>query len=258
MRSIDNVIEEFKFIEKRFPEAKEVFIEDDTFTAIPSRVEDFCKKKIAAGIKIRWSCNARADVSLGLLRLMRKAGCRLLCVGFESASQQILNNVRKGTRVEKIFEFMENTRRAGIMVHGCFMFGNQGETKETILETIEFAKKLNPDTAQFFPIMVYPGTATFEEFKKAGYLVTEDYSKWLDSSGQHNCMVSRPGLSNKELVELCDSARREFYLRPGYVVSKAVQAIVHPEEAVRIFKSSLVFFGQLFGKNEKKECECCA
>ncbi|MDP2973641.1 MAG: radical SAM protein, partial [Candidatus Diapherotrites archaeon] len=113
-RSVDNVIQEFEFIEQNFPEAKEVFLEDDTFTAMPKRVEQFCEEKIKKGIKIAWSCNARVDAQLQTLQKMRKAGCRLLCVGFESGSQEVLNNVRKGTTVQRMQQFMKDTKKAGI------------------------------------------------------------------------------------------------------------------------------------------------
>ncbi len=244
-RSVGNVMREFEFIESNFPAAKEVFLEDDTFTALPKRVEQFCDEKAKGGIKIPWSCNARADVPLQTLQKMKAANCRLLCVGFESGSQLILNNVRKGTTLNRMHQFMHDTRDAGILVHGCFMVGNQGESAETVRKTIELAKQLNPDTAQFFPIMVYPGTATYSEFKRRGWLITEDYSKWLDERGWHNCMVSMPSLSSREMVEWCDRARKEFYLRPGYIAGKAVQAVTHPREIPRIAKAGKTFFRYL-------------
>ena len=240
-RSVKNVVDELEFIEREFPEAKEVFLEDDTFTADSKRVNKFCDEKIRKGVKIKWSCNARADVPVETLKKMKKAGCRLLCVGFESGSQDILNKVSKGTTLANIKRFMGDTRKAGVLVHGCFMVGNAGETVETIRGTIELAKELNPDTAQFFPIMVYPGTPTYDYFKEQGWLVTKDFSKWVDEKGWHNCMVSRPGLSSKALVQWCNRARKEFYLRPSYIASKVMQAITHPKEAKRIFKSGAVF-----------------
>lgn len=242
MRSIDNVIEEFKYIEKNFPDIKEVFLEDDTFTALATRVEQFCKRKIEEGINVKWSCNARADVPLHTLKLMKKAGCRLLCVGFESGSQKVLNDVRKGTSLTRIEKFMKDSKKAGILVHGCFMIGNPDDNEETIRKTIDFAKNLNPDTAQFFPIMVYPGTASYNFFKKKDWLVTEDFREWVDEKGWHNCMVSMPKLSNKEIVEWCNKARKEFYLRPSYIAGKAVQVITHPGEIKRIAKASKTFF----------------
>jgi radical SAM superfamily enzyme YgiQ (UPF0313 family) len=244
-RSIQNVIEELEHIKENFREVKEIFLEDDTFTADPERVEEFCRAKIAAKISIPWSCNARADVKKETLKLMKKAGCRLLCVGFESGSQQVLNEIRKGTTPNGMMEFMGNARKAGILVHGCFMIGNPLDNAKTIAATIELAKKLNPDTAQFFPIMVYPGTATYDYFRQKGYLTTEDFSKWVDEKGWHNCIVSMPGLSNREMVAWCDAARKKFYLRPEYVASKFFQVIKNPAEFPRVLKASRVFFKYL-------------
>jgi radical SAM superfamily enzyme YgiQ (UPF0313 family) len=247
-RSVESVVQEFLYIEHAFPDAKEVFLEDDTFTADPKRVEEFCRKKIRARSKILWSCNARADVPLQTLKLMKEAGCRLLCVGFESGSQAVLNDVRKGTTLPRVKQFMLDARKAGILVHGCFMVGNPADTKETARATIELAKELNPDSAQFFPIMVYPGTESYEFFRKKGWLVTQDFEKWVDERGWHNCMVDMPGLSAGEIVALCDQGRKEFYMRPGYVASKALQVVLNPREARRIAKASRTFFRYLLEK----------
>ena len=247
-RSVENVVEEFKYIKESFPDAKEVFIEDDTLTANRERVRQLCRRLIEKRIGLTWSCNARADVDLQTLQLMKKAGCRLMCVGFESGDQQILNNIKKGTKLEIIRQFMKDSKKAGILVHGCFMLGNQGETKETVLKTIKFAKELDPDTAQFFPIMVYPGTESFDYFKKNKFLTTTDFAKWLDAEGLHNTIVSRPGLSAQDLVALCDEGRRQFYLRPKYIAKKALQSIIDGRERKRIFKSGKTFAKYLLKK----------
>lgn len=248
-RSVKNVADEFEYIKKEFPEVKEVFIEDDTLTADKERVREFSEELLKRGIKITWSCNARADVDLETLQAMKKAGCRLLCVGFESGNQQILNNICKGTKVSVIRQFMKDTKKAGILVHGCFLLGNQGETKETIMETIEFAKELNPDTAQFFPIMVYPGTETYAWAEKNGFITTQNFREWLDAEGNHNCVLSRPGLTNDELVALCDEGRKQFYLRPSFIGNKALQSVTSPHEAKRILKSAKTFYKYLFKGN---------
>lgn len=246
-RSVKNVIEELKFIEENFPGVKEVFLEDDTFTADFERVKEFCREKEKAGLGLRWSCNARADVPFEVLAEMKRAGCRLLCVGFESASQKVLNDVRKGNTVARMAEFMRNAKRAGILVHGCFMVGNPLDSAETVRATVEMAKRLGPDTAQFFPIMVYPGTGTYEYFRKRGWLVSEDFSDWVNERGWHNCMVSLPGMSAQEIVVLCDRARKDFYLRPGYVLGKAKQVVFHPEEIPRLVKGGKTFAKYIFG-----------
>jgi radical SAM superfamily enzyme YgiQ (UPF0313 family) len=182
---------------------------------------------------------------------MEKAGCRLIIPGCESGVQKLLDNAHKGITVQQSIRYSRNAKKAGLLVHACFIFGLPGETKQTIRKTIEFAKKLNPDTAQFFPLMVYPGTEAYEWAKKNGYLLTEDYSKWLTADGRHRTVISLPGLSSEEIVKACDQARREFYLRSSYLLYKIKQSLLHPEEAKRNIKSAKTFLKHLFsGTND--------
>jgi anaerobic magnesium-protoporphyrin IX monomethyl ester cyclase len=236
-RSVASVVEEFVYIRDNFPQVREIMIEDDTLTADPSRCRELSKALIAANAaKIPWSANSRADVDFETMAAMKKAGCRLFCVGFESGDQEILNNIKKGTNLERIRRFVKDAKRAGILVHGCFMVGNRGETRQTLETTLRFAKELSPDTAQFFPIMVYPGTSDYRYFKEKGWIVTEDFRKWLTDDGLHSSVVSNPDLSYGTLVDFCDRARREFYLRPGYIAGKALQALRDPGEFKRLIK----------------------
>ena len=147
--------------------------------------------------------------------------------------------------LDKIRLFAKDARRAGIMVHGCFMVGNRGETKETLETTLRFAKELSPDTAQFFPIMVYPGTSDYRYYLEKGWIVTSDFRKWLTDDGLHSSVVSRPALTYETLVAFCDRARREFFLRPQYLFSIGVQIVTHPSEAKRIFKAGYTWFKYL-------------
>lgn len=90
--------------------------------------------------------------------------------------------------------------------------------------------------------MVYPGTEAYEWAKKKGYLLTEDYSKWLDKEGRHRTVISLPSLSNKDLFDACNQARKEFYMRKEYILYKLKQCILHPSEAKRTLKSGKTFF----------------
>jgi anaerobic magnesium-protoporphyrin IX monomethyl ester cyclase len=251
-RSIASVVGEFRYIAENFPDVREIMIEDDTLTADKERCRQFSEALIAAGsARIPWSANSRADVDYETLHAMRKAGCRLLCVGFESGEQTILDNIQKSLTTEKIRAFMKNARHAGILVHGCFMVGNRGETLSSLEKTLSFAKELNPDTAQFFPIMVYPGTGDYRYFLERGWIVSKDFSKWLTKEGLHSSVVSRPDLTYDMLVAFCDRARRSFYLRPGYLLSKSMQVITHPGEAKRVFKAAYTLFRYLFSPSLK-------
>ena len=253
-RSVASIVGEFKYIADNFPEVKEIMIEDDTLTADKKRCVEFSGALVSSGAaRIPWSANSRADVDYETLNAMKRAGCRLLCVGFESGEQAILDNIQKQLTLETIKKFMAAAKRAGILVHGCFMVGNRGETRETLEKTLAFAKELSPDTAQFFPIMVYPGTSDFDYFSGKGWITTTDFRKWLTKEGLHSSAVSRPDLSNETLVAFCDRARREFYLRPQYLFSKFVQVLTHPSEAKRIFKAALTLFKYLFSPSIKKQ-----
>ncbi len=252
-RSVDNIVEEFRYIAQNFPQAKEIMIEDDTLTADRKRCRELSQKLIEQKLtSIPWSANSRADVDYETMRMMKKAGCRLFCVGFESGEQQILDNIKKGTKIPRIRQFRRDARKAGILVHGCFMVGNRGETVQTLEKTLHFAKKLNPDTAQFYPIMAYPGTSDYAYFREKGWIVTQNYRQWLTEEGLHSSVVSNPDLTYETLVAFCDRARREFYMRPTYLLQKAIQALRHPSEAPRLLKGFRTLMKHLFTPSLRK------
>jgi radical SAM superfamily enzyme YgiQ (UPF0313 family) len=147
--------------------------------------------------------------------------------------------------------FVEDAKKADVMIHSCFMAGNRGETKETLMKSLNFAKELNADTCQFFPLMVYPGTEAYDWAKENGYLLTEDFSKWLTNEGLHNCVVNTEKLTANELVAFCDYARRQYYLSPKYLSYKLIQMIKNPEEIKKTLKSVKTFSKYLFQKDDK-------
>jgi radical SAM superfamily enzyme YgiQ (UPF0313 family) len=245
-RSPENVVKEFAYIAEHFPYVKEIFIEDDTFTIDRKRCREICQMLVDSGNRISWTANARADVDYETLRMMKKAGCRLLCVGVESGNQQVLNSIKKGVTIKGIRRFFKDAKRAGILIHGCFLVGNRGDNKQTLEETLAFAKELTPDTAQFFPLMVYPGTEAYAWAKEQNNVLTDDYSQWVTQEGLHNCVVKMSDLSNADLVAFCDRARKEFYLRPAYILWKLRQIMWHPSEFKRTMKSFKTFVKYLF------------
>jgi len=250
-RSITNVADEFDYIAREFPQVKEVFIEDDTLTLDQERCVALAQELISRDNRLPFSANARADVSYETLAWLKRAGLRLLCVGFESGDQVVLNAMRKGVRVEQFFRFREDARRAGVLIHGCFMAGGPGETQESLAKTLELAKSLDPDTAQFFPLMVYPGTEAYEWASRQGYLTTADFQQWLTPDGLHRSVVDQPSLTAEELAAWCDQARRAFYLRPRYIAAKAWEVLAHPAEAGRILRAARVFSRHLFRSSSR-------
>jgi len=252
LRSAENVVEEFSFIVQELPEVKEIVIEDDTFTAELGRVRQICKLLIERNIKIPWSANARINLDYETMKLMRKAGCRLLIVGFESGNQSILNNVHKGIRLEQSIQFMENAKKAGILVHGCYMIGLPGETRETAEETFRFAVRLESDSAQFFPLYVYPGTEAYLWAEREGYLDTRDYSKWVTEKGYHRCVTSLPELSSQDIDDLCLSFYKRYHFNLKYLRSKILQLIRNPREGWRSLKAGARFSKYLLERKNVK------
>jgi len=244
-RSPQNVVDEMEYIVNELPEVKDIAFEDDTFTADQNRVDEICDLILERKLKVSWYCNVRVNTRLKTLQKMKAAGCRFVIVGFESGNQKILKRMKKGISVKGSRRFMADARKAGLLVHGCFVAGNIGETSETLHETLDLALELNPDTAQFFPMMVYPGTEAYQWAKDNGYIDTHDFSKWVTETGLHNSVVNTPELSAREVVEWCDYARRKYYLRPRYVCYKAIQTLFSPTERTRNLKQLRNFYKYL-------------
>ena len=217
-RSAKRVVDEIEYDLELFPDLKEVMFEDDTITANKKRCADICNEIINRGLnkKISWSANARADLDdFELLKLMKESGCRMLVVGYEFGDQKILDNVRKRLTVEQMKEFARLTRKAGIMVHGCFMIGGPGETRETAVKTVKLPRELKPDTLQFSALTPYPGTAFYDWCKENGYIIANDWTEWVDA-GEQSTVVEYPNLSKDEIVNLVDKGLYEnFYFRPS-------------------------------------------
>ncbi|MBI2470709.1 MAG: radical SAM protein [Planctomycetes bacterium] len=253
VRSVENVVAEMEYIRETFPQAKAIFFEDDTMTVNKNRCKELAELIIKKKLSISWTANARIGLDYETMRILKKAGCRSFCVGFESGSQKILDNMKKKAKLEEMESFMANARKAGILIHGCFMAGLPGETKETLQETLNLAKKLNPDTVQFYPVMVYPGTEAYAWYKERNLISTSDYKQWITPEGLHNTVISTDTLSSEELVRFCDHARREFYLRPSYILHKAIQMVISPREIRRTFKSARTFFKYLIRGSDLPE-----
>lgn len=195
-RSMKNVIEEIKFVKREIKQAKEIFIQDDTLPE--ERAVELSESIIKEKIDVIWSCYLRAEIGYDALKLMKDAGCRTVHVGYESASAQVLKNCRKGISKETMTKFTNDAKRAGLRIHGDFLIGLNGETAESILETIRWAKEIRPHTAQFSIINIYPNTPFYEYLKKNNYI--------------ENGEPSYPYLPKEKLRGLAKKGYREFYL----------------------------------------------
>ena len=245
-RSAKNLFEECVYITKNFPEVKEILIDDDNFAVDQDNVQEFCKLMTGSKLKLKWVVQCRVTLEYETMVLMKKAGCRLVVVGYESGSQKVLDGMHKGITLEMSKKFNEAAKKAHMRVHGCFMVGNPGETKETMMETLEFSKTLRMDTAQYFPLIVYPGTEAWDWAKQNNYIKAQNYDEWLTPEGMHNCVLSTPEVSNKELVDFCNYARKQFYLRPSYMFMKLGECLTSKEDLIRTIKSFKTFVKYLY------------
>lgn len=252
IRSVDSVIDELLFIQNKMPFVKEVFFEDDTFPINRKRTEELCKKIIDNKISLTWSCNARVNTKKETLALMKKAGCRLTCVGFESPTENSLKDIKKKTSIQQQEQFMLDANSVGMKVNGCFILGLPGDTEKTIEKTIEYSKKLMPNTAQFYPHMLYPGTASFEWAEQNGLLSHKNWSEWLTEEGFHNTPLKTSEITPKRLLELADGARLKFYGNPRYILKMFFQGLRSPKEMQRMLIAGKSFFPILFGYVFKK------
>ena len=238
MRSPENVVAELLYIAEAFPDVKEIVFEDDTFTMIKSRVLAICRLMMEHGLhkRFRWLCNARVNLDLETMRAMKAAGCHLIIPGIESGSQEILNNIKKGTTLEQIHQYAADAKKAGLQIHACYMVGNRGETRETMKETLRLALELNTDTAQFYPLLPFPGTEAYTWAKENGYL-RGGYSDYVKEDGTINCLLELPGITGEEMVRFCDDARKKYYMRPSYFLHRLVMGIKDPQDLKRSLKA---------------------
>lgn len=237
-RTAENVVAEFAYIAENFSDVHEVVIEDDTFTANKRRVLEICQLLVEQKLhkRLKWLCNARVNLDLETMKAMKEAGCRLIIPGIESGSQQILDNIKKGTTIEQIYTYVANAKKAGLLIHACYMVGNWGETRQTMENTLKLAIRLNTDTAQFFPLIPYPGTEAYEWAFANGYIET-DYEKYCLPDGTHNTVLTTPELSAEEMVSFCNYARKKYYLRFGYLLHRLYVGFRNPSDLKRSVKA---------------------
>ncbi len=210
-RSVENLIEEFTYIERDLPEVRAVMIQDDMIT--DERAVELSRLKIDRNIKISWSCYARSNLSYETMALMKRANCRNLHVGYETGDPKILKNIRKGVTLDIMERFTRNAKRAGLRIHGDFAIGFPGETARTVQRTIRWAKRLDPHTAQFQLANVLEGTPFYDICSKNG---------WLNEEGEPDY----PDFSNSQIRAAAQQAYRSFYLSPRW----AMRCLRHPYE----------------------------
>jgi len=241
-RSARNIIEEIKLLQKNYG-IKEISFYDDTFTLFKDVVRDFCRIIKEEKIDITWSCFTRVDyINEELLLIMKQAGCHLILFGVESSDEEILKTIGKRISLEQVEKVVKLSRRIGIETRASFMFGNQGETEDTIKKTIDFAIKLDPDEAQFNIATAYPGTELYNWAKELGYITTFNW----DDYSMSNVVLSLPGLSPEKLQYYYELAHRKFYFRPRVILRRLFH-IRTWDQLKQEIKGGLALFNFFYG-----------
>lgn len=212
LRRPDKVVDEIEFLQKKYG-AREIYLYDDTVNVSIKRVEALCNAILERGIDISWTPTFRADsCSPEMYRLMRKAGCRNVVLGVETGSQWLLDEViHKELTLDQVRNSVRWAREAGIAVHCTFMIGFPGETKETLKQTSEFIKEIEPDTVQVSLATPYPGTPLYEQVKH----LNRDWEDFDGVMGESFC-----DFSAEELHNAMHRIYLDYYLSPRRIARK--------------------------------------
>jgi radical SAM superfamily enzyme YgiQ (UPF0313 family) len=220
-----------------WPNVKEFFFDDDTFNIQKARTVELCAKLKPLGLT--WSCTSRVTTDFETLKAMKEAGCRLLIVGYESGDQQILKNIKKGATIERARQFTKDCHKLGLVIHGDFILGLPGETRDTIRNTIEFAKELDVETIQVSVAHAYPGTELYDYAMQNGFITAE--TKMVDDGGHQLAQIEYPGLPADEVIEMVHKFYDEYYFRPRAVFRILRKAAFDTGERKRLYKDAKSF-----------------
>jgi hopanoid biosynthesis associated radical SAM protein HpnJ len=252
-RSIAKVIEEVKYVIAEIPQTKEIFFDDDTLTDNRERVAELAVEmgKLGfgkPGFGMTWSCNAKANVPFATLKILRENGLRLLLVGYESGNQQILHNIKKGLRTDVARQFTKDCHALGIVIHGTFILGLPGETLETIEESINYAKELNPHTIQVSLAAPYPGTFLYKQATENGWFDGTDHL--LTDGGNQIAQLSYPHLHASVIFDKVEEFYKRFYFRPSKIGSIVGEMLRDWDMMKRRLREGVEFFDFLRRRKE--------
>ncbi len=205
-RSTQNIIEELR----RYDDKKTIiFFYDDNFTANPKRTKELLHAMIKENFKFKWTTQVRADVAkdLELVRLMKKAGCHTLYIGFESVNPKSLKEMKKKQTVEEITRAVKVLRRHKIHIHGMFVYGFDEDDWKTVKKTVRFAKKTKLTSSQFLILTPLPGSEFFNKVVEQGRILLTDWALY----DAHHAVFKPSKLSLKRLQKAQIFSHKKFY-----------------------------------------------
>ncbi|MEY2412203.1 MAG: hypothetical protein QOD84_809 [Acidobacteriaceae bacterium] len=236
-RSTDDVAAEMAKAKEYWPYVREFFFDDDTFNIQKARTVELCAK--LKPLKLTWSCTSRVTTDYETLKAMKEAGCRLLIVGYESGDPQILKNIKKGATIERARQFTKDCHKLGLVIHGDFILGLPGETRDTIRNTINFAKELDVETIQVSVAHAYPGTELYDYAVTNGFMVKD--TKMVDEGGHQLAHIQYPGLPADEILDAVHHFYDEYYFRPKAIYRILRKAAFHSGDRKRLYKEAKAF-----------------
>ncbi len=248
VRSAQNVADEMAYMKKLFPQVREFFFDDDTFTANLPRAREIAKKLGPLGLT--WSCNSRANLDYDTIESFKDNGLRLFLVGYESGNDDILTRIKKGVTMDEMRRFTKDCHRAGVVIHGTFILGLPVETKQSIENTIRFAQELDVFSLQVSLAAPYPGTELFEQAKLNGWFVKRDKTDLVEDDGFQQSTLEYPEATKEEIFEAVDRFYRSYYLRPKPILRIIKTMLEDKDVLVRRCREGFEFFKSLQQRKE--------
>ena len=215
-RSAKKVVDDILDLQNKYG-VKGIQFRDPVFGLFPKFIDEFCDELKRRNVKIAWGMETRLDLlNENNLTKMFEVGLRNVNVGIETSDPEIAKLNKRGLIEENHQEkIIKICKKLGIKVSAFFILGYEGDTKETVRNTIDYAIKLNTPLARFAVSTPYPGTGFYDQLKKEGRILTDDYEKYT----QFNLVYKHMNLSQEEVKNLLEEALRKYYFRPSYFLS---------------------------------------
>ncbi len=205
-RSTENIIRELRgYSEKR----NFIFFSDDNFAANPKQSKELLEAMIREKLNLKWSAQMRVDVAKDeeLVKLMKRAGCYTVFIGFETVNPESLGEMKKGQKVEDIVKAIKTLHRQGIHIHGMFMVGMDHDNWKTVKRTVRFARKSHLTSVQFLIMTPLPGSELYDRIKAANRLLFSDWSLY----DAHHVVFRPEGFSMSQLQKAQLYCHKKFY-----------------------------------------------
>lgn len=237
-RSAVALVDEIAWAKRTFG-VRYFYLWGDTVTLNQKAFSAFCEELIARDLGVQWFGNARADnlTDPAFVHRLKRSGCWMLAMGIESASPETRKNMVKRLEEQKVRDAVANLRDAGIRSFAFFIYGYPGDTPESMAATTQYAIDLDPDFANFYPAVPYPGTALYEKVRQQGLLKQDDWTRMEYSY----YLLEGQGLDEPTVMRAINQARRRFFLRPRYVAR-------HLREAAQLAMTKPALVGRLLSR----------